>query len=179
MFIVESRAPCRVRSGSLNARWAWHICQFQHFEKRYWLFPRIKIWASWNRRFFTCHKIDSNFARILPQALDPVLNALDNPDISLLRDSDSPAPLTKMQLLPCVCFCYHLYASVSFALIPCLWVLFTVSSTFQISSGWHLDNTGFKASNGWLHCWKVRNKIKQRKFVVNLAMLEVILTTTA
>ena len=26
----------------------------------------------------------------------------------------------------------------------------------------HLGHTGFKASNGWLHHWKVRNNIKQR-----------------
>ena len=34
-------------SGSLNAWWAWHICQFQHFGKRYRLFPRIKSLAKW------------------------------------------------------------------------------------------------------------------------------------
>ena len=54
--------PLKVRSGSLNAWWAWHICQFQRIGKRYWLFPRIKSWASWNRTY--CCK--NNFARANP-----------------------------------------------------------------------------------------------------------------
>ena len=128
LWFHRKRSPLNVRSGSLNARWAWHICQFQRIGKRYWLFPQIKSWANWNRtywckaheiflaqiphivfiellypreefgtakvfvgvtendvtvnnkggatcnnnkkitwRFFTCQKIDSNFAIILPQ----------------------------------------------------------------------------------------------------------------
>ena len=35
--------PLKVRSGTLYARWAWHICQFQRFGKRHRLFPRIKV----------------------------------------------------------------------------------------------------------------------------------------
>ena len=34
--------PLKVRSGSLNAQWMWHICQFQCFGRRYRLFPWIK-----------------------------------------------------------------------------------------------------------------------------------------
>ena len=34
--------PRKVQSGSLNALWAWQICQFQRFGKQYRLFPRIK-----------------------------------------------------------------------------------------------------------------------------------------
>ena len=33
----------RMQNGSLNARWAWHICWFQHFRKRYRLLPWIKV----------------------------------------------------------------------------------------------------------------------------------------
>ena len=27
--------PLKVQSGNVNARWAWHICQFQRFGKLY------------------------------------------------------------------------------------------------------------------------------------------------
>lgn len=37
-----------------------------------------------------------------------------------------------------------------------------------------IGHTDFKASNGWLHCWKVRNNIKQRKICGKSGALEVI-----
>ena len=52
LWFHRKKSPLNVRSGSLNARWAWHICQFQRIGKRYWLFPQIKSWANWNRTYW-------------------------------------------------------------------------------------------------------------------------------